>query len=146
MREYFLQLFTGARSLLIGLGVTFRALFQPMVTVQYPRRKIEITPNFRGHTELVTDPESGTHRCIVCMMCEMDCPSSCIKVIGEKREGFKGKVLTGYQLDFSRCSLCGICVEVCPTSALCFSPEYELAGFSRTEFSFNLLARLEERT
>jgi len=143
MKEYFLQLFTGARSLLIGLGVTFRALFQPLVTVQYPRQKIAITPNFRGHTELALDPETKTHRCIVCLMCQMDCPSSCITVVGEKREGVKGLVLTAYHLDFTKCSLCGICVEVCPTQALCYSADYELAGFSRDEFSYNLLTRLE---
>ena len=145
MKNYFLQLFLGAKSLLIGLGVTFRALFQPIVTVQYPRQKLTITPNFRGHIELAQNPETGEHLCIVCMMCETDCPSSCISVLGEKREGVKGKVLTGYQLDFTKCSLCGICVEVCPTQALCYSREYELAGFTREEFSYNLLTRLEER-
>jgi NADH-quinone oxidoreductase subunit I len=145
MKEYFSLLFSGAKSLLVGLGVTFRALLQPIVTVQYPRDKIDITPNFRGHTELVRDPETGTHRCIVCMMCDQDCPSNCIAVEGEKREGVKGKVLTAYYLDFTRCSLCGICVEVCPTGALCYSHEYELAGFSREESHYNLHKRLEER-
>jgi NADH-quinone oxidoreductase subunit I len=145
MKAYFSLLFSGAKSLLVGLGVTFRALLQPIVTVQYPREKIDITPNFRGHTELVRDPKTGTHRCIVCMMCDQDCPSNCITVEGEKREGVKGRVLTAYHLDFTKCSLCGICVEVCPTDALCYSHEYELSGFSREEFRFNLLERLEEK-
>jgi NADH-quinone oxidoreductase chain I len=143
MKEYFSQLFTGAKSLLVGLCVTFREMLRPPVTVQYPREKIDITASFRGHTELVMDPKTGTHRCIVCMACDRDCPSSCITVIGETREGVKGKVLTSYRLDFTKCSLCGICVEVCPTSALCFSHEYELAGFSREEYHYDLLKRLE---
>ena len=145
MKEYFSLLFSGAKSLVVGLGVTFRALLQPIVTVQYPREKIDITPNFRGHTELVRDPETGTHRCIVCMLCDRDCPSNCITVVGETREGVKGKVLTAYRLDFTKCSLCGICVEVCPTNALGYSNEYELAGFSREEFHYKLLKRLEEQ-
>jgi len=145
MKEYFSLLFSGAKSLVVGLGVTFRALLQPIVTVQYPREKIDITPNFRGHTELVRDPETGTHRCIVCMLCDRDCPSNCITVVGETREGVKGKVLTAYRLDFTKCSLCGICVEVCPTNALGYSNEYELAGFSREEFHYELLKRLEEQ-
>jgi NADH-quinone oxidoreductase chain I len=144
MKEYFSLLFIGAKSLLVGLGVTFRALFQPVVTVQYPRERIDITPNFRGHTELVRDPETGSHRCIVCMMCDRDCPSNCITVVGESREGVKGKVLTAYHLDFTKCSLCGACVEVCPTIALCYSHEYALAGFSSEEFRYDLLTRLEE--
>jgi len=115
-----------------------------VVTVQYPRERLDITPNFRGHTELVRDPETGLHRCIVCMMCEKDCPSGCITIMGESREGVKGKVLTSYQLDFTKCSLCGACVEVCPTSALCYSQEYALAGFSPDEYRYNLLTRVEE--
>lgn len=144
MRAYFTNLFSGARSLLKGLVVTLGELCRPAVTVPYPRRKLELPVAFRGHTELVRDPQSGNHRCIVCLMCQSDCPSSCILVQGEKREGVKGKVLTAYYLDFTRCSLCGICVEVCPTTALAFSREYELAGFSRDEFRYDLLKRLEE--
>jgi NADH-quinone oxidoreductase subunit I len=144
MKEYFTLLFIGAKSLLIGLGVTFRALLSPTVTVHYPRHKIAITPNFRGHTMLVRDPETGSHRCIVCMMCDQDCPSNCITVVGEKREGEKRKTLTSYSLDFTKCSLCGICVEVCPTQALDFSDEYELAGFTREVYHYDLLRRLEE--
>jgi NADH-quinone oxidoreductase chain I len=144
MKEYFTLLFTGIKSLLVGLGVTFREMIRPMVTVQYPREKVDITPNFRGHTRLVRDQETGTHRCIVCMSCDRDCPSGCITVVGEMREGVKGKVLTSYMLDFTKCSLCGICVEVCPTGALDFSDEYELAGFSREEFHYDLLQRMEK--
>jgi NADH-quinone oxidoreductase chain I len=144
MKEYFLELYIGAKSLLIGMGVTLRALFQPIVTVQYPRERVALTPNFRGHTDLVKDPETGRHRCIVCMMCEKDCPSGCISISGETREGVKGKFLTAYQLDFTKCSLCGACVEVCPTTALCYSQEYELAGFSADEYHYDLLKRVED--
>ncbi len=144
MKEYFSLLFTGAKSILVGLAVTFRQLLRPAVTVRYPREKLDITPNFRGHTELVRDPETGAHRCIVCMMCDRDCPSSCITVVGETREGVKGKVLTAYRLDFTKCSLCGICVEVCPTDALCWSRDYELAGLRREDYHYDLLRRLEE--
>jgi NADH-quinone oxidoreductase chain I len=145
MSRYFSSLFTGAKSLLIGMKVTIREMFKPIVTVQYPREKCAITPNFRGHTMLVRDGETGTHRCISCKFCQMDCPSGCITVISEKREGVKGLTLLSYRLDFTKCSLCGICVEVCPTSALDFSAEYELAGFESSEFRYDLLRFMEER-
>jgi len=145
MNEYFSVLFSGAKSLLVGLSVTIREMCKPVVTVQYPRQKLDITPNFRGHTELVKDPETGTHKCISCMMCQKECPSDCIRVKGEKREGVKGLALVTYTLDFTKCSLCGTCVEVCPTDALEYSQEYELAGFTSDEFRFDLLKRLEER-
>lgn len=145
MMRYFKDLMEGGWSLLVGLGETFKAFCQPVVTVQYPREKIDVTPNYRGHTDLVRDPETGTHRCIVCGLCMKQCPSQCIKLKGSKVEGVKGKVLDSYHLNFTTCSLCGICVEICPTSALEFSQAYELAGFTREEFHFDLLQRLKER-
>ncbi len=145
MSGYFKDLFRGAKSLLVGLGCTYKTFREPIVTVPYPREKIDITPNFRGHTELLWDEEKyGNHRCIVCGRCARECPSGCITLKGEKVEGVKGKVLTVYDLDFTRCSLCGTCVETCPTKAVGFSQEYELAGFTRAEFHFDLLKRLEE--
>lgn len=145
MSSYFKDLYFGVKSLLVGMGVTFKAFCQPVVTVQYPREKIDVTPNIRGHIELVPDPETGKPKCIVCLMCQKNCPSQCISVEGEKKEGEKGKVLTRFILDFTRCSLCGICVESCNKDAIAYSNEYELAGFSREEFIFDLTKRLEER-
>lgn len=145
MSGYFSDLYSGSKSLLVGLGVTFKALISPVVTVQYPREKIDVTPSLRGHIDLVTDPESGTHRCIVCLSCMKICPCQCITVEGEKQEGVKGKVLTLFALDFTKCSLCGLCVESCTPKAIDFSNEYELAGFTRDEFVYDLLKRVKER-
>lgn len=145
MKSYFSELFTGAWSLILGLKVTIKAMFTPIVTVQYPREKITVTPNYRGHIELVKDPESGTHKCITCGSCMRECPSACIVVDGEKREGVKGKYLTVFTVDFTKCSLCGACVEVCPTKALDYSNDYELAGLTREEFYYDLVKRVEER-
>lgn len=145
MSGYFSEIFTGGKSLLVGLGVTFKALISPVVTVQYPRERVDISPNMRGHIDLVKDPETGTHRCMVCGQCATNCPCGCIVLKGEKREGVKGKVLTEFRLDFSKCSLCGLCVESCKRSAIDFSDDYEIAGFSREDFYFDLLKRLEDR-
>jgi len=145
MSGYFKDIFTGGKSLVKGLTVTFKALISPTVTVQYPREKIDITPNYRGHIELIKNPETGTHQCIVCGMCARECTSDCITVEGEKREGVKGKALTRYDLNFTTCSLCGSCVDICPAGALRFSHAYNLAGFAREDFYFDLLKRLEER-
>ena len=49
----------GAGSLLAGLGVTIKAMFQPVVTSQYPRELLKISPRFRGHTKLVADRETA---------------------------------------------------------------------------------------
>lgn len=145
MKSYFSVIFTGAWSLITGLKVTIKALFTPIVTVQYPREKLVITPNYRGHIDLIKFEDTGSHKCITCGSCQRECPSDCIVVNGEKREGVKGKVLTEFTLDFTKCSLCGACVEVCPTDALDYSNEYELAGTTREEFHYDILKRVEER-
>ncbi len=78
----------GAISLVIGLGVTIKAFFSPVVTTQYPRAELKISPRFRGHTKLVADKENPDKTpCIVCGMCEKNCPSGAIvKVVGERRK------------------------------------------------------------
>lgn len=145
MKRYFSELYVGGKSLVVGLGVTLKALVQPIVTVQYPREEIDITPNYRGHVDLVVDPKKNTTVCIACGMCERSCPSECFTVKGKKLEGKKKKTPVVFELDFTKCSLCGTCVEVCPTQALEYSQEYNLAAFSKEAFYFDLLKRLEER-
>jgi NADH-quinone oxidoreductase subunit I len=66
-------------------------------------------------------------------------------VAGAKPEGSKKKVLTKYQLNFTTCSLCGICVESCKPNAINFSKDYNLAGPSKEAYIFDLLKRLKEK-
>ena len=142
---YFTEIYCGTKSLFIGMGITIKEFFKPVVTLQYPHESLKMSARFRGHIELIRDPESGGNKCIVCGMCQKACPSNCITVDGEKREGVKGKVLTLYRLDFTKCSLCGMCVESCKPAAITFSKDYNLAGPSREAYVFDLLKRLEEQ-
>lgn len=141
MVAYFKEIFVGLWSLLAGMAVTIRYFVKPIVTVQYPREKLTMTANFRGPIDLILDPETGTHRCTACGMCVRTCPSSLITVEGVKVK--KKKLPTKHCIDFSYCSLCGLCLEVCPTKALKFSTQYRLAGYSREDSVFDLLARLD---
>lgn len=137
----------GTASLIAGLGVTIRAFFQPVVTSQYPRELLTISPRFRGHTKLLVDEENpGRSRCTACGICEKNCPSGSIKKVeGEKKEGEKKKTATVYILDFTTCSQCGICVETCPFDALAFSHDYNLTGYKREDFHFDLVKELKKR-
>ncbi|KAF0187657.1 MAG: NADH:ubiquinone oxidoreductase chain I-like [Desulfobulbaceae bacterium] len=150
MGGYFSDIFNGSKSLLIGMGITFREFFKPIVTVQYPYQTIKMSARFRGHIELIAD-EEGKPKCVSCGMCERACPSGCItlgsvsveiEVDGKMK---KKKVLSKYDLDFTKCSLCGQCVENCNFGAIEFSKEYNLASSNKEDFHFNLLKRLEER-
>lgn len=145
MSKYWNDVISGAKSLAIGMNITVRELFKPVVTEQYPHYVPVMKPRFRGHVELIKNEETGQPNCVVCGMCQRACPSACITVAGEKPEGAKKKVLTKYILDFTKCSLCGSCVESCNFNALEFSKEYNLASTRKEDYIFDLLKRLEER-
>lgn len=134
---------SGLYSLLTGMRVTLAEFFKPTVTVHYPRESLKMPERYRGHIELVRDPETGKSLCVTCKTCEKACPSKCIFVEGVKREGEKKKSPTVFTLDFTKCSLCGACVEVCPTDALRFSKEYNLASTDKKDYLYDLLKRLE---
>ena len=145
MISYFREIFSGLWSLLVGMGITFKEFFSPVVTVPYPYQTLPLPDRFRGHIELVRG-EDGTPNCVVCMACERACPSGCISLDGEKKEGEKKKTLSRYQLDFTKCSLCGSCVEACNFNAIEFSKDYNLASTRKEDFYFDLLKRLQEKT
>ena len=97
MSGYFKDLFGGTKSLVVGLGITFRYMCKPVVTLQYPHESLKMSQRFRGHIELIGDEETGAPKCIVCGMCQKACPSNCIKLAGEKPEGAKKKALTNHR-------------------------------------------------
>lgn len=164
----------GLWSLVIGLGITFRAFVLPQVTVHYPRVTIDDAnlKTFRGHVELVgSDDDPSTPRCISCGMCASACPSNCLTVVkrkppkptpeeqkaeqkameeaearGEKvKKPAAPKDPAVFKYDFSLCSLCGTCVENCPADAIRFSSDIYQAGFDRKEFTYDLVKRLKKQ-
>lgn len=143
--SYLKEILQGGLSLIEGMAVTFRRLFQPLVTVQYPRQRMELSPAYRGHIELKIFEDSGTHKCIACLSCERICPSGVIRVKGEKTQPKGPKVPVSYIINFSRCSLCGLCVESCPTRTIQFSREYELVGTSGSDCLLDLLDRCRKQ-
>ena len=118
--------------LIKGLGVTLKTMFQPTVTVQYPHEKEAPPTRARGVIALKEE------NCTVCMLCSRECPDWCIYIEGHKdkapprREGGAPRTvqkLDRFDIDYSLCMYCGICVEVCPFDALFWSPEYEYSEF-----------------
>lgn len=145
MMTYFKEILVGFWSLLAGMAVTIRYFTKPIVTVQYPREKIQMSPAYRGYPQLIIDPETQTHRCIACEMCSRMCPSQLITVEGAKFPGEKQKRATKYIHEHYYCSLCGLCTEICPTTALEYSAEYRLAGYHREDAVFDHLILLQQR-
>jgi NADH-quinone oxidoreductase subunit I len=143
MKSPFWEIYGGVKSLLIGMRITLGQFFKPIVTVQYPHATLKIPPRFRGHIELVRDPTTGKAMCFACKLCERACPSDCITVEGAKLDGAKKRSVTSYRLDFTKCSLCGSCVEACRDGAIRFSREYNLASLSKEDYIMDLIQRLE---
>ena len=132
--------------ILKGLKVTFRTMIKTLfpggllkpipkpsegaLTVQYPHVKEAPPARARGVIAL----HEGN--CTACMLCARECPDWCIYIEGHKelapprREGGKPRqvnALDRFDIDFSLCMFCGICVEVCPFDALFWTPEYEFS-------------------
>ena len=143
MKRSLKEFATGFNSLITGMRITLGQFFKPTVTVQYPHETLEIPPRFRGHIELVRDPETGKAVCFACKLCERACPSDCITVDGAKLDGAKKKSVTHYVLDFTKCSLCGSCVEACRDGAIRYSHEYNLASTNKEDYIMDLFKRLE---
>ncbi len=142
--RYIGEVTSGAWSLAAGMAVTLRYMFKPVTTVQYPRARLPLPEAFRGPVELRRLPETGDHGCVACGECARTCPSGVIKVQGLKARASDFNRARFYFIDFSRCSLCGLCVEVCPVQALMFSREYEQNGGSPQVGVADLLARIRE--
>ncbi len=139
---YLRETVQGGWSLAAGMWVTLRYLLRRPVTVQYPRARMPLPEAFRGHIELV--PVDGGHACVACGECCRTCPSGVIKVQGHKARADAPNRARFFVIDFSRCSLCGLCVEVCTQEAIRFSREYEQAGASRHLGTLDLVRRLQE--
>ncbi|MFH0907287.1 MAG: NADH-quinone oxidoreductase subunit I [bacterium] len=138
------EILRGFWSLISGMGVTIEQFFKPNVTLHYPYESLKMTPLFRGHIELLKDKETGLTLCTSCQLCAKACPSFCIKVEGVKPEGAKRKFANLYSLDFTKCSLCGACVEVCPFDAIRFSRDYNLASTNASDYVMDLYKTMKE--
>jgi NADH-quinone oxidoreductase subunit I len=143
MKNAFSEIYSGVKSLFVGMKITLGQFFKPSVTVQYPHQALKMPTRFRGHIELVKDEATGIAKCFVCKLCEKACPSDCITVEGIKPEGAKRKTVTYYRLDFTKCSLCGSCVEACRDGAIRYSHEYNLASTNKDDYVMDLFKRLE---
>lgn len=129
----------GAKTLLVGMKVTWKHFWRPPVTSPYPIEKLEMSKAFRNVIVLIKKDDIDTHDCIGCKACERVCPSFCIKVEGERPEGMRRQRATEFKVDFALCSDCGLCVDVCPTDTLGYSKVPDEAGYHRSDFVYDLL-------
>ncbi|MEP0814756.1 MAG: 4Fe-4S binding protein [bacterium] len=132
-------------SILLGMKVTLVHFGRRPITEQYPEEKPDLSPIFRGRHMLAFD-EKGEHLCIACKACEKICPDRLIAIESVRNPETKKLVLTGFILDNSRCSFCGLCEDVCPTGAIRHSTEYAYSSFTRNDLVLDILGEYYENT
>ncbi len=141
--SYFGGLFSGIKSLAIGLRTTMRELFVKKITQEYPENRAELKmfDRFRGAL-IMPHNENNEHKCISCHLCEKACPNDSIAIVDEVVEvdGKKKKILGVYEYNLGKCMFCMLCTQACPQDAIEFDQSFENAVFDRNVLNQRLNA------
>lgn len=128
--------------LIKGLQITLSHMFKKPVTLQYPTERPQIANTFRGLHALNVSHDKA--KCVACYLCPTVCPAKCITVeAGEDQN--HDKYAAKYEIDMLRCIFCGYCVEACPVDAIRMTEQFELASYSRADFTFTKERLLEKK-
>ena len=68
-------------------------------------------------------------RCTGCHDCAKICPSQCIKIEDEPGSDLTKRWVSIFDIDFSKCIFCGLCVESCQPNSLFHTKQYEGAAY-----------------
>lgn len=159
MKQYFKNIIQTTSSLLYGLKITMRHMWQArhsrkpvgvedetyfdqkdgIVTLQYPFEQLPVpdTGRYQLHNEI--------DDCIVCDKCAKVCPVNCIDIepvraveeIGKTSDGTSKRIYPAkFDIDMSKCCFCGLCTVVCPTECLTMTKEYDFSVFDLKEHNF----------
>lgn len=136
LHRYFRDLWLGVTTTLVGMNVTWKHLFMPTITVQYPHQKLTYPPRARAALVNTIDLCNG------CQQCARACPVNIIKVVTAKAlpeedlgtfpDGKKRRLyLLDFTVDMSKCVFCGLCVDACPTEAIHWESPHQTVEFQR---------------
>ena len=136
MGRYFKNIWDGVITVLIGMKVTWKHLFTPAVTIQYPDVKRKLPERARNRLYVNMDD------CIGCDPCSMACPVDCITIetikstpdvdLGLTSVGTKKRLyVPRFDIDIAKCCYCGLCVPPCPTECIKMTDVYEFSEYNR---------------
>lgn len=139
MKVYFKNIYQAISSILIGMSITFRHMFQKKVTIMYPEQKLQLPERERNRLFVNIDD------CIGCDQCSKACPVSCIEIetikavpgdiVGKTGTTSQGKkkalFVPKFTIDFAKCCYCQLCVFPCPTECIYMTDVFEFSTYSR---------------
>lgn len=145
VKQYFRNIWMGIYTILIGMKVTWRHLFVPAVTIQYPDVKLKLPDRARNRLYVNIDD------CIGCDQCSKACPVDCITIetikctpeddLGITSNGTKKRLwVPVFDIDIAKCCYCGLCVYPCPTECIKMTDVYEFSEFERHNMIYNYSA------
>ena len=106
-------------------------------TVQYPEKRKEVRPGFRGEHRLKVD-ELGREKCVACLMCQTVCPANCIDIVAEEAPwDDRDKRARTFEIDMLRCIYCGMCEEACPCDAIELTEKLYTVSTSRAAMIYD---------
>lgn len=149
MRDYFNNIWTGIVTILIGMKVTFKHLFVPAVTIQYPDERLKLPERERNRLYVNMDD------CIGCEQCARACPVNCIEIetvkavagedLGKTSNGKKKALwVTKFDIDIAKCCYCQLCVFPCPTECIYMTDVYEFSEYEREKLIYDFVTLTPE--
>ena len=149
MKQYLRNTWDGIFTVLVGMKVTFKHLFTPAVTIQYPDVKVTLPERVRNRLYVNMDD------CIGCDQCSRACPVSCIEIetvksipgedLGTTSNGKKKALwVTKFDIDIAKCCYCQLCVFPCPTECIYMTNVYEFAEFERSNLLYKFATLTDE--
>jgi len=149
MKQYFLNCWNALATTFIGMKITFKHLFVPAVTIQYPEVKPELPERERNRLFVNIDD------CIGCDQCARACPVSCISIdtvkgipgedLGKTSNGKKKALwVTKFNIDIAKCCFCQLCVFPCPTECIYMTDIYEYSEIERSNLLYDFVTLTQE--
>jgi len=149
MKEYLNNIWSAISTIFIGMGITWRHMFVPSVTIQYPDVKLDLPERERNRLYVNMDD------CIGCDQCARACPVNCIETetvkgipeddIGKTSNGKKKALwVTKFNIDIAKCCYCQLCVFPCPTECIYMTDVYEFSEYERDNLVYDFVTLTPE--
>ncbi|MDD5542613.1 MAG: NADH-quinone oxidoreductase subunit NuoI [Acidobacteriia bacterium] len=134
------EIFDATFAIAKGYSITFKHLFRPTITENYPDVMPKFEERYRGIHELQRD-ENGLEKCVACFLCSAACPANAIYIeaaenTDQERFSQAERYAKIYNIDYGRCIFCGFCVEACPTDAITHGHKFEYAIYDTKDLVY----------